>query len=189
MESFSESFFEGFWHVINWPNYEFVLLLIAVSVVATFKDWKKLASITLVLSLGFALGFTLHQLDFFEFNAAVFHFIIAGLIMFFAIFNFTAKGKTLTSNLRIYGAALFGISAGLVFKIPLLTQLFGDNVWASFPGFVLGLEVALLAGTFAILMLSWLVAEAFGVARRDWQLGFSGAVLGTAVIKLLESLF
>jgi len=189
MESFSESFFEGFWHVINWPNYEFVLILITVSIVAAFRDWKKLAVITLMIGLGFAFGFTLSQLDLFQINMAVVQFVIAGLIMLFAIFNFTAKGKTLSSKLRVYGAVLFGGAAGLVYKMPLLTQLFGDNIWASFPGFLAGLEAALLMGMLAILILSWLVAEAFGVTKRDWQLGLSGAVLGTALVKLLESLF
>lgn len=189
MESFSTTFLEGFWHVINWPNFELLLFVISIAVVATFKDWKKLILISLIFLLGFLLGTLATHYELFTLKESISAFVQAVMLMILAIFNFTVAGKNSNNNFRVFVGGLFGVISGSQFQESLVSQLFKNNFLSELPAFVLGIEAGILAGIFFMLILSWLVANAFGLAKRDWILILSGAVLGIATTIFFDSLF
>jgi len=189
MDSLSASFFDGFWHVVNWPDFEFLLFVISVSVVATFNDWKKLSLTTLVFVLGFLIGTLAAYFDLVVLSNETIVLVQAVILMVLAIFNFTPMGKSSNRSFRLIVGGLLGISGGLRLQESLFSQLFGGNFLADLPAFLIGIEAGLIAAVLFMLIFAWLVANAFGLVKRDWMLILSGAVLGVSLTMFLEALF
>jgi len=189
MESIANSFYDGIWHIVNWPKFEFLLFVVAIAALATFKDWKKLLVISLVFTLAFLIGILLAHFNVFDFKASMLLMVQSVLLMVLAIFNFTPAGKTSRGNFRVIAGGLVGLVGGLSVKQPVLLKLLGENFLSDLPAFMLGVEAGVLGAILFILVMSWLVATAFGMPKRDWTLILSGAVIGIALTLLMRALF
>ncbi len=189
METFLHAFYNGIWHVFNWPNFTLLLFILAVAVVATFKDWKALLYISLLFTLGVVLGYLASLSEVYKLPADVLNDAHLAILLLFAIFNLTSPGKTIRAAFRYYLAVLLGLTAGYALKNATFSSMFSNTKWTDFASFTVGIEVAIILGFLGVLLLSWLFANAFKIPKKDFSLILSGAVMGVSALKLLEAIF
>ncbi|CAH0337094.1 hypothetical protein FVB9288_02838 [Flavobacterium sp. CECT 9288] len=192
MQEFWIYFQIGLKHVLDIHAYDHVLFLIALTIPYSFKDWKRVALLVTLFTIGHTMALMLSVFGIVAIKVNVVEFMIPVTILITASFNlFTAgkSGKKESINLVFFTTLFFGIIHGLGFSNYFKSILGGDAASKVLPlaEFALGIEAAQIIVVFVLLIISYLVQTVFRFSKRDWTLVMSAFVIGVVIPLLVES--
>jgi hypothetical protein len=182
----------GLKHVLNIHAYDHVLFLIALSIPFSFSDWRRIAVLVTIFTVGHTLALLLSIFGIIAIKVNVVEFLIPITILITALFNlFTAgkSSKTESINLVFFITLFFGIVHGLGFSNYFKSLLGGTPSSKLLPlsEFALGIESAQLVVVFVVLILSYIVQTFFRFSKRDWTLVMSAFIIGVVLPMIIAS--
>jgi HupE / UreJ protein len=182
----------GLKHVLNIHAYDHVLFLIALTVPFSFADWRRIAVLVTIFTVGHTLALLLSIFGIIAIKVNVVEFLIPITILVTALFNlFTAgkSSKTESINLIFFITLFFGIIHGLGFSNYFKSLLGGTPSSKLLPlsEFALGIESAQIVVVFVVLILSYIVQTFFRFSKRDWSLVMSAFIIGVVLPMIIAS--
>lgn len=179
-------------HILDLKGYDHILFVVALSALYLASDWKKILILITAFTIGHSITLALATLRIISINQDLIEFLIPITIGITALFNLFQRegGSDNKVSINYVFAIFFGLIHGLGFSnylksllgadSSILTQLFAFNV---------GLEVGQIIIVVAFLILSFLVVDLFGIARRDWKLFISTLILGISIPLALSAIY
>lgn len=163
---------QGFIHVLSINALDHVLFFIALTVIFTFKNWRKSLFLITFFTLGHTLTFGLSVFDVIFIKTKIVEFLIPITIIIPLLVNiFNSVKKKVHNNTNIYFAFFFGLIHGLGFSSFFLMRI-DDNEQKLFPllKFALGIEFAQVIVVFIILLMAYIFQDIFKIKKRNWVL-------------------
>jgi len=192
MDDFMLYFKMGLNHVLDFSAIDHILFLIVLTVVFSFKQWKKVLWLVTLFTLGHSLSLALAAFEIVEISLDLIEFLIPLTIFITAVINLftakkTSKGK---ENINLVFALFFGLIHGLGFS-NYFKMMIGQEEDKVLPllEFALGIEAAQVIIVLSILSLGFFFQNVFNVNRRDWILVFSSIVIGFSIQMMIDSVF
>ena len=192
MDDFMLYFKMGLNHVLDFSAIDHILFLIVLTVVFSFKQWKKVLWLITLFTLGHSLSLGLAAFGIVEISVDLIEFLIPLTIFITAVINLftakkTSKGK---ENINLVFALFFGLIHGLGFS-NYFKMMIGQEEDKVLPllEFALGIEAAQVITVLSILSLGFFFQNIFNVNRRDWILVFSSIVIGFSIQMMIDSVF
>jgi hypothetical protein len=192
MSEFLIYFQIGLKHVLDIYAYDHVLFLIALTVPFSFKDWKRMALLITVFTIGHTMALLLSVFDVIAIRVNVVELLIPITILITAFFNLFTAGKSNKKesiNLIFFVTLFFGIIHGLGFSNYFKAILGGSPTSKLLPlaEFALGIEAAQISVVFIVLIVSYIVQTAFRFSKRDWALVMSAFVIGVVLPIIIDN--
>lgn len=178
----------GIEHITDFKGYDHMVFLLALASTYMFKDWRNLLLVVTVFTLGHTLTLILSAFGFVKVDGDWVEFLIAATIFLTGLSSLTKVGQNPKSKLKPWLAGIFGLIHGFGFSRYYGMIAEATNPWVSLTSFTLGIELGQLIIVIAILILTWLLENAFTISKRDRNLVVSGSVLGISAIMLTERL-
>ena len=189
MEDFILYFKMGFFHVLDWQAYDHLLFLIALVVVFTFKDWKKVIWLITWFTIGhtFTLGLAAYKIV--NVNIAWVEFLIPLSIFITAFFNLinAKKGSLKNPNINLILAFFFGLIHGLGFSNYFMMLVSASEAkLMPLVQFALGIEIVQILIVVGILTASFIAQKVLKITKRDWVMVVSAIIMGIVIPMLIE---
>ena len=170
---------QGFFHVLDFKALDHVLFFIALTVIFTYKNWKKALLLITFFTLGHTLTFALSVFDYIFIKSKIVEFLIPTTIAIPLFINiYKALKQRVYNNANMYFAFFFGLIHGLGFSSYFLMRI-DDSEEKLIPllQFAIGIEFAQIIVVTLIIALAYLFQEVFKVKKRIWVLSISVLVL------------
>lgn len=192
MSVFQLYFKLGVHHIADIQAYDHLLFLVALCIMYSFRAWKKLLILITAFTLGHSITLALATLGLIKINTSLIELLIPLTIFFTAFGNlFFKAGKihNTSHSIKYVTAVFFGLIHGMGFS-NYLQSLLGKQGDILIPllSFNLGIEVGQLMIVALILVLTFLFVNVLGIKHRDWNLVFSGAVMGISATMIIDRL-
>lgn len=193
MENFMFYLQQGFFHVLDWKAYDHILFLIALTVIYTFSDWKRIVLLVTLFTLGHTLTLLLSAYNIIYINSTYVEFLIPATIFVTALFNMFTAGKSSKKGklgINLLFAFFFGLIHGLGFA-GYFRMIVAANEDKLLPllEFALGIEGAQLVVVLLILILAFAFQTVFRFSKRDWVLVISSLIMGIVIPLLIKNKF
>jgi len=193
MQDFLLYFKIGLHHVLDWKAYDHILFLIVLTVVYSFKDWKKILWLITLFTIGHTLTLALSAYHVIFVNFNIVEFLIALTIFVTALVNVFTAGKTskeVKTNINLFFAFFFGLIHGLGFS-SYFNLIVGKGHSKLLPllEFALGIEGAQVIIVLIILLIGFLIQTVFRFSKRDWIMVTSSIVMGVVIPMLIHRKF
>ena len=146
----------GFSHIMDIGAYDHLLFLVSISVVYSFKSWKKLFWIVTFFTIGHSMSLVISSYNIYKPNSEIIEFLIPVTIIISALTNlFFLKSTQKISYLTILIALFFGLIHGFGFANFFNQITFNDGVdLVALIGFSFGVETAQILIATSILILN-----------------------------------
>lgn len=181
----------GLFHVLDKSAYDHILFLIVLSVVFTFKEFKKVLWLVTFFTIGHSVTLALAAYEIVKLKVEIIEFLIPLTIFITGVVNvFTAKKTAKFNTVNLFFAAIFGLIHGLGFS-NFFRMMIGQEESKLLPliEFALGIELAQIIVVLSILIIGYLVQSLFKVNKRDWILVTSSMVIGFAIQMMIDRVF
>jgi len=182
----------GLSHVLDFTAIDHILFLIVLSVVFSFKQWKKVLWLVTLFTLGHCITLALAAFGILEMKMELIEFLIPLTIFITGVINLftakkTSKGK---ENLNLIFALFFGLIHGLGFS-NYFKMMIGkeENKVLPLLEFAFGIEAAQIIIVLTILSIGFLFQNLFKVNKRDWILVLSSIVIGFSIQMMIDRVF
>jgi hydrogenase/urease accessory protein HupE len=192
MNDFLLYFKMGLNHVLDFTAIDHILFLIVLSVVFSFKQWKKVLWLVTLFTLGHCITLALAAFGIVEMKMELIEFLIPLTIFITGVINLftakkTSKGK---ENLNLIFALFFGLIHGLGFS-NYFKMMIGNEENKVLPllEFAFGIEAAQIIIVLTILSIGFLFQNLFKVNKRDWILVLSSIVIGFSIQMTIDRVF
>jgi hydrogenase/urease accessory protein HupE len=192
MDDFMLYFKMGLSHVLDFTAIDHILFLIVLSVVFSFKQWKKVLWLVTLFTLGHCITLALAAFGILEMKMELIEFLIPLTIFITGVINLftakkTSKGK---ENLNLIFALFFGLIHGLGFS-NYFKMMIGkeENKVLPLLEFAFGIEAAQIIIVLTILSIGFLFQNLFKVNKRDWILVLSSIVIGFSIQMMIDRVF
>jgi hypothetical protein len=188
MSDFSFYFEIGWKHIITTEALDHIFFIAALAAIYMLKDWRQVLILVTAFTLGHTITLALSSLSLIEVSSDWVEFLVPCTIVFTAISNLFQKTFTAKAiRINYFLALFFGLIHGLAFANTLRMLIAGDQSFAlSMFSFSVGLELGQVLIVFIILLLTQLVVNLFKIARRDWVIFLSSAVMALALQMAIE---
>lgn len=193
MSSFSIYFGLGFEHILDVNGYDHILFVVALCVMYTLRDWKKVLILTTAFTIGHSVTLALSTFNIVNINSSLIEFLIPVTIFITAFVNIV-KPNSQPTNSKIQSnywlALFFGLIHGLGFS-NYLRALLGKNrdIIGELFAFNLGLELGQIIIVAAFLIVSFILIFIVNVKQRDWRIVISSLIAGIAITLMIETAF
>jgi hypothetical protein len=197
MNDFWIWFSTGFDHILDWNGYDHILYVMALCVLFSVYEWKKLLVLVTAFTVGHSLTLAISALNIFTINQAVIEVLIPITILFTCIVNLFYKNRlnnSSRSQSKNYSfnytlALLFGFIHGMGFSY-LLRSMLGKEESVVFPllSFNLGLELGQLIIVAIMLLFSVFLTRFTRIKKSDYVFFISSAVFGIAFLLFVQRL-
>ncbi|MGN7783559.1 HupE/UreJ family protein [Niabella sp. 22666] len=178
MNDFSFYFIEGWRHIISTDALDHQLFILALAVVYTFSDWKKVLILVTAFTIGHSLTLALSVLDLIRVSSPWVEFLIPVTIVLTAAWNIFNGKPVKNVNTNYFLALGFGLIHGLGFANSIRMMLASDqSLGMGLFGFNVGLEAGQVAVVLIILLLGKVLLELVKVPQRIYIFVVSLAVL------------
>lgn len=182
----------GLYHVLDWKAYDHILFLVALTIVYSFNNWKKVLWLITFFTIGHTLTLALAAFKIIAIDINIVEFLIPATIIITALANIiTIKNKQKTqNNTNIFFAFFFGLIHGLGFS-NYFRMIIDENEDKILPllEFAIGIEIAQVIIVLVILIIGLVALSVFKISRRDWVLVLSSIVIGIVLPMLIERKF
>jgi len=193
MSEFALYFGLGKDHILDSNGYDHILFVIALCVVYSIREWKRVLILVTAFTLGHSITLALATLDIIRVDAGLIEFLIPVTILVTAISNIMRKGDSPSGRslqLNYAYAAFFGLVHGMGFSTYLKSILGRDeSIVTQLLAFNVGLEIGQIIIVAFFLVVGFILVDLFGVNRRDWKLVISSAIAGIALILVRDTVF
>lgn len=187
MSDFSFYFIEGWRHIVSTDALDHQLFILALAVVYTFSDWKKVLILITAFTIGHSLTLALSVLDLIRVSSAWVEFLIPVTIVLTAAWNIFNGKPVKNVNANYFLALGFGLIHGLGFANSIRMMLASDqSLGMGLFGFNVGLEAGQVVVVFIILLLGKVLLELVKVPQRIYIFVVSLAVLLFAAKMAIE---
>ena len=195
MNDFWIWFSTGFQHILDWNGYDHILYVIALCVLFSMKEWKKLLVLVTAFTVGHSLTLAISVLEILTIKQVYIEVLIPLTIMLTCLVNILSRKKLddirNKSNYKInYTLALvFGFIHGMGFSY-LLKSMLGKEESVLFPllSFNLGLEIGQLIIVIFMLLFSVFLARFTRIKKTDVVFFISSAVFGVSFLLFVQRL-
>lgn len=187
MTDLSFYFSEGWQHIISTDALDHQLFILALAVVYTFTDWKKVLILVTAFTIGHSLTLALSVLDIVRLSPRWVEFLIPITIMLTALWNMINGKPVKDVNTNYFLALFFGLIHGLGFANSIRMILASDQSlgWGLL-GFNLGLEAGQIVVVLIILLLGKLLLDIIKIPQRIYIFVVSLAILVFATKMAIE---
>lgn len=186
-ESFIFYFTEGWRHIINIHALDHQLFILALTVIYTFKEWKRVLILVTAFTIGHSLTLALSVLDIFRLPSALVEVLIPITIILTAIWNITGYKKNKKFNNNYFLALFFGLIHGLGFANALRMMLASDqSLLTGLLAFNLGLEAGQIIIVFLILTIILLLRSVAKIQQKIYIFVSSVITIFLAGIMILQ---
>jgi hypothetical protein len=187
MNDFSFYFIEGWRHIISTDALDHQLFILALAVVYTFSDWKKVLILVTAFTIGHSLTLALSVLDLIRVSSPWVEFLIPVTIVLTAAWNIFNGKPVKNVNTNYFLALGFGLIHGLGFANSIRMMLASDqSLGMGLFGFNVGLEAGQVLVVLIILLLGKVLLELVKVPQRIYIFVVSLAVLLFAAKMAIE---
>ena len=180
MDSFIFYIQQGFFHVLDINALDHVLFFIALTVLYSFKNWKKALWLITFFTIGHSLTFGLSAYDIISVDVDLVEFLIPITILIPLVLNIykMIKGDFSIKDTNIYFAGIFGLVHGLGFS-NYFKMLLDDGEDKLIPllKFALGIEFAQIIIVLIVLLLGHVAIYSFNIKKKYWVIGVSVLVI------------
>lgn len=180
----------GIEHIADFTGYDHIIFVLALSVVYSFKQWKKLLILITAFTIGHSLTLVLATLKIVKIPTDLIEFLIPVTIVFTSLGNMFQKSDKIAHGahrFRYAMALFFGLIHGLGFSNylrALLSEV--ESMLVPLLAFNIGIEIGQLIIVLVILGLAIFAVDLAGMKRREWILILSGGTLGISLIMAIE---
>ncbi len=182
----------GLNHVLDFSAYDHVLFLIALAVIFSFHQLKKVLWLITLFTIGHTVTLALSAYGVIKIDVKIVEFLIPVTIFITGIVNIYNLKKTSINkdNINLIFALFFGLIHGLGFS-NYFRMMVGREEDKLLPliEFALGIELSQVIIVLSILIIGSLVQSFFKVTKRDWILVISSIVIGFVIPMMIERLF
>lgn len=182
----------GLNHVLDFSAYDHVLFLIALAVIFSFHQLKKVLWLITLFTIGHTLTLALSAYGVIKIDVKIVEFLIPVTIFITGVVNIFNLGKTSSNkdNINLIFALFFGLIHGLGFS-NYFRMMVGREEDKLLPliEFALGIELSQVIIVLGILIVGSLVQSFFKVTKRDWVLVTSSIVIGFVIPMMIERVF
>jgi len=180
----------GIEHITDLKGYDHILFLITLMAVYQIRHWKKILILITAFTLGHTTSLIVASFNLVSVPGKWIEFLIPVTILLTALANiFTPKGESSKGH-HIYKYAMalgFGLIHGMGFSNYLKSLILNeDSLAGPLFSFNLGIEAGQLMIVAGFMLLGIITLEIFKAKPRDWNLVFSGAGMGVAIILMIE---
>ncbi len=197
MNDFWIWFSTGFDHILDWNGYDHILYVMALCVLFSVNEWKKLLVLVTAFTIGHSLTLAISALNILTIKQGIIEVLIPITILFTCIVNIYYKNRLNNSSRnqsRNYRfnytlALLFGFIHGMGFSY-LLRSMLGKEENIIFPllSFNLGLELGQLIIVLIMLLFSVFLTRFTRIKKADYVFFISSAVFGIAFLLFVQRL-
>ncbi|MGI8636469.1 MAG: HupE/UreJ family protein [Segetibacter sp.] len=169
----------GWQHIISFDALDHQLFILALTVLYTLKEWKKVLVLVTAFTIGHSITLALSTLNIVTVPSDLVEFFIPCTIFITAAANIIKPGSNHKFiQLNYLFAMFFGLVHGLGFANALKFMLAKDqSLGWSLLFFNLGLEAGQIAVVVLLLLLAHIFLFYLKVNRRYWIISISAAVL------------
>ncbi len=182
----------GLQHVLDFSAYDHILFLIALAVIFSFHQLKKVLWLITLFTIGHSLTLALSAYGVLKIDVKIIEFLIPVTIGITAVVNIlnSSKNNASKDKINLVFALFFGLIHGLGFS-NYFRMMIGREEDKLLPliEFALGIEVAQVIIVLGILIIGSLLQTFFTVTRRDWIMVTSAIVLGFVIPMMIERVF
>jgi hypothetical protein len=182
----------GLNHVLDFSAYDHVLFLIALAVIFSFHQLKKVLWLITLFTIGHTVTLALSAYGVIKIDVKIVEFLIPVTIFITAVVNIYNLKKTSSNkdNINLIFALFFGLIHGLGFS-NYFRMMVGREEDKLMPlvEFALGIELSQVIIVLGILIIGSLVQFFFKVTKRDWILVTSSIVIGFVIPMMIERVF
>lgn len=182
----------GLNHVLDFSAYDHILFLIALAVVFSFHQLKKVLWLITLFTIGHTLTLALSAYGVLKIDVKIVEFLIPVTIFITGVVNIYNLKKTSNSkdNINLIFALFFGLIHGLGFS-NYFRMMIGREEDKLMPliEFALGIELSQVIIVLSILIVGSLVQSFLKVTKRDWILVTSSIVIGFVIPMMIERVF
>ena len=182
----------GLQHVLDFSAYDHILFLIALAVIFSFHQLKKVLWLITLFTVGHSLTLALSAYGVLKIDVKIIEFLIPVTIGITAVVNIlnSSKNNTSKDKINLVFALFFGLIHGLGFS-NYFRMMIGREEDKLMPliEFALGIEVAQVIIVLGILIIGYLLQSFFKVTKRDWIMVTSAIVLGFVIPMMADRVF
>ncbi|WP_090390835.1 HupE/UreJ family protein [Niabella drilacis] len=187
MSSFWFYFTEGWKHIISQDALDHQLFIIALAVIYTFRDWKRVLILVTAFTIGHSLTLALSVFNVIRVASSWVEFLIPVTIVLTALWNVLRQHKPRQINANYFLALFFGLIHGLGFANTIRMMLASDeSVGTGLLGFNLGLEAGQVIVVLVVLLLTKLVTGGLKIPQRIYIFAVSALVFILSLKMALE---
>lgn len=190
MENFIFYLKQGFFHVLDIHALDHVLFFIVLTVVFSFRNWKKALLLITFFTIGHSFTFGLSAYDYLSVDVDLVEFLIPITILIPLLLNiYTAiKDKEIQyNNSNIYFAFFFGLIHGLGFSNYFRMLLDdGDDKLVPLLEFALGIEFAQIIIVLLVLIFGHIFQYIFKLKKKIWIVLVSIIVILRIIPMIIE---
>lgn len=163
----------GLYHVLDFQAYDHILFLIALAVIFSFHQLKKVLWLITFFTIGHTLTLALSAYGILKIDVKIVEFLIPVTIFITGAVNIFNSGKLneKKENINLAFALIFGLIHGLGFS-NYFRMMIGKEEDKLMPliEFALGIELSQVIIVLGILIVGSLVQSLGKVSKRDWVL-------------------
>ena len=182
----------GIEHITDLKGYDHILFLVTLMAVYQITHWKKILILITAFTIGHTVSLLAASFDLVRIPGPWVEFLIPVTIFLTAIANIlipkaeSSKGSQLYKYLVALG---FGLIHGLGFSNYLRSLILAeDSLAGPLFAFNLGIEAGQLMVVTGFILMGIIAMSIFKAKPREWNLVFSGAGFGVALVLMLERL-
>lgn len=178
MNSFLFYFIEGWKHIISRDALDHQLFILALAVIYTAKDWRRVLVLVTAFTIGHSLTLALSVLDLIRVPSSWVEFLIPVTIVLTALWNMIRRQQLKRVNSNYLLALFFGLIHGLGFANAIRMMLASDqSMGVGLFGFNLGLEAGQIVVVILILLVTQLLLYGIKIPQRIYIFVVSAIVL------------
>ena len=197
MNEFWLWFSTGTQHILDWNGYDHILYVVALCVLFSINEWKKLLILITAFTIGHSLTLAVSALNIFTVKQSFIEVLIPLTIITTCLVNISytrlsshlsdKKNNNYQFNYAL--ALMFGFVHGMGFSY-ILKSMFGKEDSIIFPllSFNLGLEVGQLLIVASTLLFSLFLVRFTRIKKSDYIFFISSAVFGIAFLLFVQRL-
>lgn len=182
----------GLNHVLDFSAYDHILFLIALAVIFSLDQLKKVIWLITLFTIGHTITLALSAYGVLKIDVKIVEFLIPVTIFITGVFNLVNISKTSNTkqNLNLLFALFFGLIHGLGFS-NYFRMMIGKEEDKLMPllEFALGIEIAQVIIVLGILVIGSVLQSFFKVTKRDWVMVTSSIVIGFVIPMMIERVF
>lgn len=178
----------GWEHIISLDALDHQLFVLALIVVYSFNDFKKLLILVTAFTIGHSITLALSVLDAFRIPSDCVEFLIPLTIVITAFDNILLRNRTKSLiKMNYWLALIFGLIHGMGFaNIARMTLAEEQNIAVPLLGFNIGLELGQIVVVIAFLILNFIITNLFRVSKKDWIMFISSGIFALSLKMALE---
>jgi hypothetical protein len=179
---------EGWDHIISLDAMDHILFIMALAVVYTLGEWKKVLILVTAFTIGHAITLVLSVLNIIRFSDAWVEFLIPCTILVTATVNLFQKDFSQKSlRINYFLALFFGLIHGMGYANAIRFSLAkGQGFGISLFSFNLGLEIGQIFVVLLLLLLTYLITKIPWISRRNWVIAISALVFVVSIQLAVE---